>query len=82
MNERVNYAKAQNGRRCFSQKKKRKGKKIIKIWYARIQFCDDAGKRKQVVRKPAYNSPTPVQFMFSNAVHGAEGPAENRHRNC
>lgn len=37
-------------------RRKRKGKKIIKIWYARIQFWDDDGKRKQVVRKPAYNS--------------------------
>jgi hypothetical protein len=35
-----------------------KGNKTIKIWYARIQFFDDAGKRKQVQRKPAYNSET------------------------
>jgi integrase len=34
----------------------RKGKKTLKVWYARIQFYDDAGKRKQIERKPAYNS--------------------------
>jgi integrase len=33
-----------------------KGKKTVKVWYARIQFFDDAGKRKQIERKPAYNS--------------------------
>src|SRR5262245_21767790 len=33
-----------------------KGKKKQKIWYARIQFFDDFGKRKQRHRKPDYNS--------------------------
>jgi integrase len=33
-----------------------KGKKQKKIWYARIQFFDDFGKRKQRHRKPDYNS--------------------------
>ena len=33
-----------------------KGKKQRKIWYARIQFFDDFGKRKQRHRKPDYNS--------------------------
>ncbi len=33
-----------------------KGKKTKKIWSARIQFFDDYGKRKQVIRKPEYNS--------------------------
>jgi integrase len=36
----------------------KKGKKPKKIWYARIQFFDDCGKRKQVHRKPEYNSET------------------------
>jgi hypothetical protein len=36
----------------------KKGKKPKKIWYARIQFFDDYGKRKQVHRKPEYNSET------------------------
>lgn len=35
-----------------------KGNKTIKIWYARIQFVDESGRRKQVQRKPAYNSET------------------------
>lgn len=34
----------------------KKGKKTKKIWYARIQFFDDDGKRKQRHRKPDYNS--------------------------
>jgi hypothetical protein len=33
-----------------------KGNKTKKIWYARIQFFEDDGKRKQVHRKPEYNS--------------------------
>ena len=33
-----------------------KGKKKKKIWYARIQFFDDFGKRRQRHRKPDYNS--------------------------
>lgn len=36
----------------------KKGNKPKKIWYARIQFFDDYGKRKQVHRKPEYNSET------------------------
>jgi integrase len=37
---------------------KQKGGKNVKLWYGRVQYTDDAGKRKQVHGKPEFNTKT------------------------
>ena len=42
---------------CALERKIKKGKKTLKVWYARIEYTDDSGIKRRIEKKPAYNSP-------------------------
>src|SRR5713101_3277568 len=37
---------------------KQKGGKNVKLWYGRVQYTDEGGKRKQIHGKPEFNTKT------------------------
>jgi integrase len=41
---------------CALERKIKKGKKTLKVWYARIEYTDDSGVKRRIEKKPTYNS--------------------------
>jgi integrase len=58
---------------CAIARKTKKGERTLNIWYARIQYTDEVGRRKQSERKPLYNTKTAAKELAKEMLRELEG---------
>ena len=57
-------------------KKKKRGAKTIKIWFARVTYFDDEGKRREWTRKPKDNTKTAAKEEAKRMLQEMEGQGQ------